>query len=112
MLETKIQDLQSQIAHIESQKAQIQESLAQMQTKYNLENLEKIPNFLTARLNNGNQNLATESAPLDTRLCFIPFESDPGVLEIASPFDRFCVCHVCSLKFDHRLSFNFATFGV
>ncbi|WP_233704796.1 coiled-coil domain-containing protein [Helicobacter felis] len=87
ILETKIQDLQTRIAHIESQKAQIQESLAQIQAKYNLESLEQIPSFLTARLNDCNQNLFTESTPLDTRLCFIPFESDPGVLEIASPFD-------------------------
>ncbi|WP_197531851.1 coiled-coil domain-containing protein [Helicobacter felis] len=100
ILETKIQDLQTRIAHIESQKAQIQESLAQIQAKYNLESLEQIPSFLTARLNDCNQNLFTESTPLDTRLCFIPFGSDPCVLEMASPFDVVVILDEGGLNLD------------
>ncbi|GMB96636.1 hypothetical protein [Helicobacter sp. NHP22-001] len=86
VLEIQIQDLKAQIEQITTQKAQVQASLEQIQKKYSLENLEQIPNALNTRLE-GLKEALNPSTPTDTSLCFIPFGSDPCVLEMASPFD-------------------------
>ncbi|GMB93247.1 hypothetical protein NHP200010_09600 [Helicobacter bizzozeronii] len=86
VLERQIQDLKAQIEQTTTQKAQVQASLEQIQKKCSLENLEQIPNALNTRLESLKEAL-NPSTPTDTSLCFIPFGSDPCVLEMASPFD-------------------------
>ncbi|WP_233707911.1 AAA family ATPase [Helicobacter bizzozeronii] len=99
VLEIQIQDLKAQIEQTTTQKAQVQASLEQIQKKYSLENLEQIPNTLNTRLE-GLKEALNPSTPTDTSLCFIPFGSDPSVLEMASPFDVVVILDEGGLNLD------------
>ncbi|CRF41711.1 hypothetical protein [Helicobacter ailurogastricus] len=99
VLKIQIQDLKAQMEQITTRKAQVQASLEQIQKKYSLENLEQIPNALNTRLE-GLRETLNPSTPTDTSLCFIPFGSDPSILEMASPFDVVVILDEGGLNLD------------